>query len=144
MVQGSVVGVVGDLFSGVAGVVALCFFSFSIPTSARVNAHHDSSPPPTCRTHPAICGRHQHSGASWRSTGFGSRALEQVRDLTPRLVLPRRGVCVCVCVRARARACVCGVREHMSLCAQQASPKLRDERPQTSNLLTHSNACLTM
>ena len=53
-------------------------------------------------------------------------------------------VCVCVCVRARARACVCGVREHMSLCAQQASPKLKDERPQTSNLLTHSNACLTM
>jgi hypothetical protein len=38
----------------------LCFFSFTMPTSARVNAHHDSSPPPTCRTHPAICGRHQH------------------------------------------------------------------------------------
>jgi hypothetical protein len=37
---------VGVLVSSVAGFVAPC--SFVMPTSARVNAHHDSSAPPTC------------------------------------------------------------------------------------------------
>jgi hypothetical protein len=51
---------VGVIFSSGWVCRPLCSFSFIMPTSARVNAHRDSSAPPACRAHPAICGRHKH------------------------------------------------------------------------------------
>ena len=50
---------------------------------------------------------YRHKGASGRSTDYGFQALEQVRDLTLRPVLPRLGVCVRVCVRVCVCVCVC-------------------------------------
>jgi hypothetical protein len=50
---------------------------------------------------------YRHQGARKRSTDYGPQALEQVRDLTLRPVVPRLGVRVCACVCVCVCVCAC-------------------------------------
>jgi hypothetical protein len=82
-----------------------CSLSLIMPTSARIHANH------IFHTHLQHVANTQsywyrHKGARRRSTDYGPQALEQVRDLTLRPVVPRLGVRVCACVCVCVCACV--------------------------------------